>query len=74
MKLHRLISSLLLALTAAGCHRAVKPAPAPEPKVAGDKIIFPAGAPQLASLTIAPVQSCAPADVYLFRQPAVFAV
>ncbi len=48
-------SAPLLALVLAGCRSASGSDPAPDPQVAGERIRFPAGAPQLGSLTVQPV-------------------
>ncbi len=55
MSTRLLLSSLALLALAAGCRHTTGLAEAPDPKVAGDRISFPPGAPQLGSLAVEPV-------------------
>jgi hypothetical protein len=50
MKIPPVINSFILATLVLGCHRETKPDQSGQPKVAGEKISFPADSPQLASL------------------------
>lgn len=65
MKIFQFFNCLILAALVAGCHRAASPEPTGDPKVAGEKISFPADSTQLASLELAPVESRAPASTEL---------
>ena len=53
----RLTATLAAALVLLGCDKVEKPASAPAPKVEGEKITLPPGAPQTNSLTVATVAS-----------------
>lgn len=48
----RRLAGLALLAFMAGCRRSAAPDPPPDPKVEGERIVFPSRAPQLASLTV----------------------
>ncbi len=55
MRLVHPFVTLLLAAVVAGCRDRAAPIPAVDPQVAGVRIRFPSGAPQLGALTVEPV-------------------
>jgi cobalt-zinc-cadmium efflux system membrane fusion protein len=57
MKIFHIADSILLGAFVAGCHREAKQEQTSEPKVADNKISFPASSPRLASLTVQTAQS-----------------
>lgn len=65
MKTFLILNCLIFTLLVAGCHHETTPEPAGDPKVSGEKVSFPAGSPQLASLNVAPVESRAPVSTQL---------
>jgi cobalt-zinc-cadmium efflux system membrane fusion protein len=56
MKIFRILNGIMLATLVAGCHREANTSQPGEPKVTGETISFPAGSPQLASLTVQTVE------------------
>lgn len=65
MKTIRILNYFLLTLLLAGCQRETAPEAPADPKVNGEKISFPAGSPQLASLAFATAELHAPASTTL---------
>lgn len=66
MNISRILNCFIFTILVAGCHRETNPEPPPAPKIEGDKITFPANAPQLGYLTIEPAQERTAAVVGLY--------
>ena len=66
MRIWMLLSLGLITAPLAGCRGQSASAPPPEPKVVGERISFPANAPQLGALTVQPVAGEDSATTHLF--------